>query len=251
MRAVVAALASVTAVLLWAPRADSRLALEVLLPAAGDLPAGRATQRVRDVWHDDPVELIRRWRLRRRPEDVELGALALLDATAPALHAGLPPAAAIRLAVESQPGEPTEAHGRFVEQLDATAASGLAISDAWVALADRSRSRPIGFVAAAWRLSEVTGAPLAAAVERAARGLREARTRERRVAVAVAGPRATVLVLTALPLTGPIFGLACGITPTELYLGSPLSTASVAAGFGLVLLGRWWCRRLVSSASSA
>lgn len=251
MREVIAALACVTAVLLWPPHAGPRLALEVLRPAPSAVPAGRATQRIRDVWHDDPVELIRRWRLRRRPEDVEVGALALLDATAPALHAGMPPAAAIRLAVESQPGEPTEALARFVEQLDAAATAGLPISDAWVALADRSRSRPIAFVAAAWRLSEETGAPLATAVERAATGLREARARERRVAVAVAGPRATVLVLTALPLTGPLFGLACGVTPTELYVGSPLSMTSAAAGVGLVLLGRWWCHRLISTASSS
>ena len=50
------------------------------------------------------------------------------------------------------------------------------------------------------------------------------------------------------PLTGPVFGLACGVAPTELYLSNPIGTASAVAGVVLIWAGRLWCRRLVESA---
>lgn len=122
------------------------------------------------------------------------------------------------------------------------------ISPIWAAWAERSASAELSLVAAAWRLSETTGAPLASAVDRAVRGLLDARARRGKVAVAVAGPRATVTVLTLLPLTGPLFGLACGIDPVALYLGSPIATGCAALGLALVWLGRVWCTRMVRRA---
>jgi Flp pilus assembly protein TadB len=68
------------------------------------------------------------------------------------------------------------------------------------------------------------------------------------VGVAVAGPRATVTVLTVLPLTGPAFGLACGIDPATLYLGSPIATAAAVAGLTLIAVGRLWCSRMIRRA---
>jgi len=124
-------------------------------------------------------------------------------------------------------------------------------SPVWAAWAERSASAELAFVAAAWRLSETTGAPLASAVDRAVRGLLDARARRGKVAVAVAGPRATVTVLTLLPLTGPLFGLACGIDPATLYLGSPIATACAALGLVLVWAGRVWCSRMVRRAVRA
>jgi tight adherence protein B len=217
------------------------------------------------LWRADPVELAREWRLRRRPDDLLAGALDLLSGIGAGLEAGLPPGRAIELAATSVVGADQL---RFAagqrprgEQPPAAvpvpAVAGLAsdlvragrlvrpASTVWDDWASRSGSDELAFVAAAWRLSERTGAPLAAAVERAARGLRDVRRRRGRVSAAVAGPRATVTVLTALPLAGPLLGLACGVDPRTLYLGSPLSTAAVVVGAGLAVLGRWWCARMV------
>jgi Flp pilus assembly protein TadB len=118
----------------------------------------------------------------------------------------------------------------------------------WFDWARLTRAPEIAFVASAWALSERHGAPLAVAVERAAAALRESRARQRKVRVAVAGPRATVTVLTVLPLTGPAFGLACGIDPATLYLGSRIGALSAALGVGLIVLGRLWCRRMIRKA---
>jgi tight adherence protein B len=114
-------------------------------------------------------------------------------------------------------------------------------------VAEQTGSSIVQEVAAAWGLSETTGCPLAEAVERAAAQLRSALATRRKVRAAVAGPQATVTVLTVLPLTGPLFGLACGVPPGELY-GNAIGLSCLGAGVVLIIFGREWCRRLVRQA---
>lgn len=263
---------------------------------AGDGFATGGDGAAPSVWQQDPVDLYRRWRLRRRPGALVDDVLDLLRGIGPALGAGLTPSRAIelaatstlgaervRLARQGRAGQDRRAGGRASRRSAATssprrpwtsggtaggagrASTGADIdrlvgglldasdraeptSPVWGEWAARSASPELALVAAAWRLSETTGAPLASAVERAVRGLLDARARRGKVAVAVAGPRATVTVLTLLPLTGPLFGLACGIDPATLYLGSPIATASVVVGLLLVWTGRVWCSRMVRRA---
>lgn len=294
--AVAAALLLGAAVLVW-PRARPRSAALADLGPGPTTPAdgrGEAAAGVRSVWHEDPVDLYRRWRLRRRPGALVEDVLELLRGIGPGLEAGLAPARAIELAATStlgaervalgreagnrprgraaspkahpwkasraidRPGAPFpvgDGVGARVADIDLLVGALLEASEraepasrVWAAWAGRSASAELAFVAAAWQLSETTGAPLASAVERAVRGLLDARARRGKVAVAVAGPRATVTVLTLLPLTGPLFGLACGVDPPSLYLGSPLATACAVVGLGLVWTGRVWCSRLVRGA---
>src|SRR5690606_21478163 len=65
----------------------------------------------------------------------------------------------------------------------------------------------LGRVARAWALSERTGAGLAEAVEAAARSGRQAVDHTRRVRAATAGARASVTLLTLLPVGGTGVGL--------------------------------------------
>ncbi len=225
---------------------------------------GHVRAALRSVWHEDPVELVRSWRLRRRPESLVDAVLDLLDGISPALDAGLPPARAVAIAGAASLGRSgvrgarrsTTRSGQrrsremewLVESLLDVAEAGQPLSSIWAECARRTGSTDLGFVASAWRLSETTGTPLAAAVARAAEGLRDARARRTKVAVLVAGPKATVTVLTVLPLTGPLFGLACGVHPVAMYLGSSLSFASLLLGLALIVLGRFWCSRIVRQA---
>ena len=217
-------------------------------PALSDTGRGGRSETLRQLWRSDPVELFRQWRRQRRATSSLPDVLPLLEGIAPALAAGLPPAVAVRLSGAALGSALDPATQPFVGELVGACKRGSPIAPVWQSLAARTGSPDLAFVAAAWQLSELTGAPLAEAVQRAVVSVRESRERARRVNVAVAGPRATVVVLTALPLTGPVFGLACGVPPMELYLSNPIGTASAVVGVGLMWAGRLWCRRLVDSA---
>ncbi|MDC5698189.1 type II secretion system F family protein, partial [Intrasporangium calvum] len=218
-------------------------------PGGADSARG-APRSLRELWSADPVEVMREWRRRRRAPSTVDGALKLLEGVAPALEAGLTPAVALRLSGAALGSGADASTLRMVDEVTRAGERGDPVARVWRSWAEAGRSPDLRFVAAAWQLSEMTGAPLAEAVHRAVSSLREARERTRRVHVAVAGPRATVVVLTLLPLTGPLFGLACGVGPAELYLASPLSAAAASLGLALIWAGRRWCRRLVESVTA-
>ena len=110
-----------------------------------------------------------------------------------------------------------------------------------------SKRAPPGmqFVARAWSLSDVAGVPLADAIDVGVHLLRADRAARSRVDVALAGPRATIRVLTLLPLAGPLLGAALGVPPTA-WVDSPIAVASVISGVALMVIGRWWCARMVA-----
>ena len=186
------------------------------------------------------------WRRRRRAADDSVDLLALVEAVLPALQAGLAPGAALGLAADATAnGRPSGPTAALAHHLAALSAQGLPIGPLWAQAATAWQSRELRLLAQAWSLTEDLGAPLAEAVLTTA-GLLRARLRaERRVAGAVAGARATMNVLTALPLGGPFLALALGVGPSELYGSSPLTGGCLAAGGVLVLAGRSWVARMV------
>ena len=106
----------------------------------------------------------------------------------------------------------------------------------------------LALLARAWRLSEGVGAAASRTTEGAAAALRARTAAQARARAALAGPRASMRVLTALPLAGPVAGLALGLSPTSLY-GSAAARASALVGVLLALAGWLWARRLVGRAA--
>jgi tight adherence protein B len=126
-------------------------------------------------------------------------------------------------------------------------ADGAALGPLWREAAESAGSAELLLLAHAWSLTEDMGAPLAQAV-RTTSGLLEARVaHQRRLTGAVAGARATVSVLTVLPLGGPLLALVLGIGPAELYAGSRLTLCSLVLGLCLAAAGRCWVNRMVGS----
>jgi tight adherence protein B len=189
-------------------------------------------------------------RLSRRR--VALGVTAQTDlgdaiaAMAAPVHTGIPPAIALRAAVGAMPaGGPLQP--LFDDLVDA-AARGESIAAVWIRHADERGSADLRFVGQAWGLSEVTGAPLASALQTAEQVLRGRQRSRQRLATAVAGPRASMAVLALLPLCGPLVGLAFGVSPRALYLSSGAAMASVVTGVLLGVLAWWWSRRIIAGA---
>lgn len=172
--------------------------------------------------------------------------LALLDAIVPALEAGMAPASALRIAADarSTPGH-LDPLGSLARAMASAAADGASLGPLWREAAESAGSAELLLLAQAWSLTEDMGAPLAQAVRTTA-GLLEARiAHERRLAAAVAGAKATVNVLTVLPIGGPLMALMLGIGPGELYASSRLTQGSLVLGLCLACLGRWWVRRMI------
>jgi len=107
--------------------------------------------------------------------------------------------------------------------------------------------RDLAHLVAAWRLAEGVGAAAADVTEAAAASVRERQAAHERTAVVMAGPRASMLLLTALPLAGPVAAVVIGISPGRLY-DSAAARLLAGAGVGLTALGWWWARRLLSRA---
>ena len=107
--------------------------------------------------------------------------------------------------------------------------------------------RDLELLAAAWRLAEDVGAGAAAVTAAAADAVRGRRAADERAAVVAAGPRASMWLLTTLPLAGPLAGVLVGVGPERLY-GSTAARASALAGLALTGAGWWWSRTILARA---
>ncbi|MFD1214610.1 type II secretion system F family protein [Arthrobacter sp. GCM10027362] len=104
-------------------------------------------------------------------------------------------------------------------------------------------------LAACWEASELTGAPLAVLLENYADHLQQELDAAAARRTALAGPRATSVLLTWLPLLGLGLGMLMGVDPLGMLLGTPAGWTVLAAGAGLLVMGRAWSRRLVARAA--
>lgn len=224
--------------------ADRRSWIGVIRPvdelADGSRPTGDAPAR----WWRRPLR-----RTRRSGRDTDrrtTEVLALLDALAPALRAGLSPAAAL----EAVASPSVDQRSPLLVALLHAADRADHLAPVWRAEADEMSSGDLALVAAAWALCERLGSPLAPTVATVSRVVRQRRAVRQRTAAALAGPRTSMTVLTALPAAGPVLSLALGLSPVDLY-ASPAGAAALVAGVLLLGVGRWWGARLVASIGDA
>ncbi|MET1088068.1 MAG: hypothetical protein ABWY04_13260 [Arthrobacter sp.] len=106
-------------------------------------------------------------------------------------------------------------------------------------------------LAACFDIAEAGGCPLADVLTRFAAQLEVEDDADAARQTALAGPKATVRLLTWLPLMGLGLGMALGVDPLAILLGTPLGLAALAAGIALTVTGRVWSARLVAAAAGA
>ena len=138
----------------------------------------------------------------------------------------------------------------LVERLEEAAAVGVPVS---ACLDPPPGTRPgarrdLAVLVAAWRLAEEAGAPAVEVTAAAAGAVRERLAARQRAAVAVAGPRTSMRLLTALPLVGPVGGALVGFGPDRLY-ASGASRAVAAVGVVLTASGWVWARSVLARAA--
>jgi tight adherence protein B len=104
-------------------------------------------------------------------------------------------------------------------------------------------------LAACFDIAEASGSPLADVLARFAAQLEAEDDAEAARETAFAGPRATVRLLSWLPVLGLGLGMALGVDPIHVLLGEPAGLGALAAGVSLTAAGRIWSAKLVRSAA--
>jgi tight adherence protein B len=167
------------------------------------------------------------------------------------LEAGLAPSEAARLALH--PGSGSALDDPAFDALDRTLrdsaqrGTGLGAAVAEAARHSHDAGTPLRFLAQAWSLTDDLGAPAGSATRTAARVLRGRDAAEARRRVVLAGPRASMWLLSLLPATGPVMGAILGIPVARLY-GSSAALASTGAGVVLTAAGWAWARAILARA---
>ncbi|NLA65219.1 MAG: type II secretion system F family protein [Leucobacter sp.] len=105
-------------------------------------------------------------------------------------------------------------------------------------------------LAAAWQLAEQSGAPLALALQRFGTALGELQRVADRRAVLLAGPRATIRLVTALPLLALLLGVVLGFDPVGVLMSS-LGLVLASVGGLLLAAGMWWARAMIDTLANA
>ena len=189
------------------------------------------------------VFAVRRSRQRRWAEhDAQREAITnLCIALRAELEAGLQPRAAFIAAVWSYP------ELRDIAERASHPESELDLPALLVEHAERPGRRALRSLAACWYAADRHGIALADAVTGIEEGLRAESARLRATEVELAGIRATILLLAALPLFGFAMGVSLGANPLDTLLHNTFGQLSLVFGVALDLIGLLWTDRLVAS----
>ncbi len=104
-------------------------------------------------------------------------------------------------------------------------------------------------LAACFDVAEASGCPLADVLTRFAAQLEAEDDAEAARQSALAGPRATVRLLSWLPVLGLVLGTLLGVDPIMILLRDPAGLLAFATGVVLTAAGRVWSARLVRAAA--
>ncbi|UOE44350.1 type II secretion system F family protein [Agromyces larvae] len=136
------------------------------------------------------------------------------------------------------------------EAAGAAAAAGHPVGEAIARAAPDGPTRAAwSTLAAAWHVAESSGAPLAASLRDLAGALRDEAQARRDVRAALAGPRASARLVTALPLIAIGFGALLGFDTIGVLLGSPIGLVCLAVGGALLWAGARWNAALARRAA--
>ncbi len=191
-------------------------------------------------FEDRAQRWVRRLRGARAERVVGLGAdelLSVVEHLGTALRAGL--TTPLALDVVSRHAQLTAPARRAMSQLAEASRAGDSLAEHWARHTEAGAAARL--LSQAWQISEHSGAPLADALGSVARIMRTQVAEHRQIEATLAQARATMTILTLLPLGGPVLALAVGIEPGALT-GSRLSLMSIGTGVVFLIVGRRWVR---------
>jgi tight adherence protein B len=139
---------------------------------------------------------------------------------------------------------------RLVESVGTLAAdlrAGQQPAEALAALGDGAATQHRA-IRAVWAVSERSGAPAAAVLDRVEQDLRARQAQHHEIAAQLAGARSTTGLLAILPVLGIGLGTAMGARPLTVLLGEPRGQLALLVGVVLEACGVLWTARIVAGA---
>jgi len=189
------------------------------------------------------LERVGRWVLRgRAAEQNRIGLIELADALSAELRAGAAPREALGRAARDDP--------RFAAVAAAARSPAGDVVSPLHELATLPGGAAAADLATAWAVCEATGGRLAPAVSRLAVGWRDEEQVRREVSAQLAGPRATAVLLAALPLVGLAMGASLGADPIALMRQPSMVLVVVVPGLLLEAAGLLWTARITRRAAT-
>lgn len=174
-------------------------------------------------------------------------AVPVLPAAAGAIAGGTAAAVATRVAADRERRRAEAAVAESVGALAADLRAGQQPVEALAALGgDPATQHPA--VRAVWTVSERSGAPAAAVLDRVEQDLRSGQAQRREVAAALAGARSSGTLLAVLPVLGIGLGAAMGAHPLAVLLAEPRGQLALLTGVTLEAAGVLWTARIVAAA---
>lgn len=137
-----------------------------------------------------------------------------------------------------------------LESAAAAVAIGADVPTALRRAAERPGQAGLASLAAAWELSQHSGAPIADSVDRVADELDASEAIFAAVAVEVTGARTTGHVMAVLPFVGLGLGYVGGGDPVSFLMGHPLGEILFVIGVLLAVAGVWWLEKLADVESA-
>lgn len=183
--------------------------------------------------------LVIRSRRRRAAAQRAESVVEVCEALAGELRAGQPPLTALRRSVEVWPElEPVARAGEL----------GADVPSALRRLARLPGAAGLRDVAAAWQVSQSSGATMAVAFARVGEAARRRRATERLVAGELASAQATARLVAGLPVAVLAMGAGLGGDPWGFLLRTGPGLACLGAGLALTMTGLAWIERLATAA---
>jgi tight adherence protein B len=180
----------------------------------------------------------RRLRAARRAAIVEF-----TFALAAELRSGQPPAAAVAAAATG--AGPLE---HLLTASSTAVRNGAHLDEELSIIAATGGCERLTAVSAAWRATHPIGAGVADVLDRVAESFESDDAAADDLDSALAGPRATMMMLATLPVIGIALGESIGAHPLRLLIHRPLGWCLVCAAMLLDAAGVLWTKRMVRSA---
>lgn len=182
---------------------------------------------------------VQRHRAARASSELGVRVAATVELLAAELRTGVLPAVALRGACDDLPD---------LRPVAEVAARGGDVPAALDVVSRTPGADDLADVAAAWRVADRAGAPVADVLDHVVEALRADHDLAREVRAECSSARATARLLAVLPLLGLGLGSGLGGDPVHVLTGTLPGVLCLAAGCALAATGLAWVERLTTRA---